>query len=138
MIFKFGDKVQVVDMDEEDWKQNLFSGTDGEIIDGDIRLGDVGVVVTSYSDKTVVAFEDLDDLYNVDNKCLAKHNASSIKKYQTRLKELKTIKGGKKSYPGFAYHIEYHEQTIKVGCQTISKANALLIAADINKHFKGK
>lgn len=142
MSFKFGDKVQIVNMDLSQYQDNLCDdyGSNELHYEDEADMGDVGVVITEPSGKTdwpEVAFKSgsYSCVIEVNPKDLMLHSEESEVAFLNNLLTLQE-KCPYKKYETLEQSIRYEKNSIEVGCQDISKEDAIKIAHDILNHFK--
>lgn len=144
-VHKFGDKVQIVHLSREQYRENILESYNelGTEYSDDLCLGDIGIVLKVSGNKTLVAFEEYEygggDEGNtewVNNNEIALHSEESELTVLNRIVELQTKEFVCKEYKTLNERVVFEKDCIEVGCQEISKEDALKIAADIQTHFQ--
>lgn len=138
---KFGDKVQLVGIGVDSYKSNVLNGRDPLRFTSTVQVGDVGVVIKpgNVYDRPRVVFQTVhgtSDTVVVDEKDLmVESDESNIKVLENIAKLQETVKISSKKYSTLDRTIIYNENKLNIGCQNISKEDALEIANDIRTHF---
>lgn len=139
MSFKFGDKVQIVKLSQERYEENLYDGNDALHYEDEADMGDVGVVISEGPDWPEVAFKTQYStcVLEVDPKDLMLHSDESEVVFLNNLMEIQQ-KCPLRKYATLEQAIEFSKDGIEVGCQDVSKEDAITIAKDILSYYKAE
>ena len=135
---KFGDKVQLVALGVDAYRSNVLNGREPLRWGGNVHMGDVGVIVreaTVHDRPKVVFSTDTQTMIVRDEEIMLESETSNIIALENIIKLQETVKISSKNYPSLHRTVIYNESKMQVGCQSISKVDALQIAADITAHF---
>lgn len=138
---KFGDKVQLVSLTQDAYKHNVLNGREPLRYNSHVQLGDTGVIVREpslYNDARVIfqtVHGSTDTIAVQASDLMIESDESNIKLLENITKLQEAVKVSSKKYSTLDSTMIFDETRVKVGCQNISKADALQIAADITAHF---
>jgi hypothetical protein len=153
--YKFGDTIQITKLSDRMLKNNIEDGDDLDTVEGRFEVGDTALVIYDdgshvyiMNDPVTVESVDEDYCFDIDTVgdeqmlCISKdlimlHSPESelaALNELTRISQLPVVIK-RKTYETLDETMEFENDHITVGCQTISKEDALKIAEDIQARY---
>jgi hypothetical protein len=153
--YQFGDRIQITKLSDRNLKNNIEDSEDLDIIENRFEVGDIALVVYDsgsyvYIINDPITVESVDEDYCFDIDTVGDELMISINKDQvmlyseeselaalnelTRISQIPVVIK-KRTYDTLDEEIKFENDHINVGCQTISKEDALKIAEDIQARY---